>query len=149
MSNIKFCQNCRNKQNQDIFYSGYYSWLDDDCYECPMNSCRHKLVDINLSKEDFNIITSISKDIAFLESMINLKENDIIEYQTKLSQFKTQVQQVNSKTQSNNIPKCPTCNSTNLRKISGLSKAGSVAMWGLLSQKVKKTYHCNNCNYEW
>lgn len=47
-----------------------------------------------------------------------------------------------------NQPKCPTCSSTNLKKISGLSKAGSVVMWGLLSQKVKKTYHCNNCGYE-
>lgn len=48
-----------------------------------------------------------------------------------------------------NVPMCPTCRSTDLKKISGLSKAGSVAMWGLLSQKVKKTYHCNNCGYEW
>lgn len=52
-------------------------------------------------------------------------------------------------TVSNNIPKCPTCNSTNLSKISTMSKAGSVAMWGLLSQKVKKTWHCNSCEYEW
>lgn len=49
----------------------------------------------------------------------------------------------------NNKPHCPTCGSTNLKKISGLSKASSVAMWGLLSQKIKKTYHCNNCGYEW
>lgn len=48
-----------------------------------------------------------------------------------------------------NIPKCPTCSSTNLKKISRLSKAESVAMWGLLSQKVKKTFHCNHCGYEW
>ena len=48
-----------------------------------------------------------------------------------------------------NIPKCPTCGSTNLSKVSTMSKAGSVFMWGLLSQKVKKTWHCNNCKYEW
>ncbi len=51
-------------------------------------------------------------------------------------------------TQEFHIPHCPTCNSTDLKKISGLSKAGSVAIWGFLSQKVKKTYHCNNCVYE-
>ena len=44
-----------------------------------------------------------------------------------------------------NKPKCPTCNSTNIKKISGLSKAGSVAMFGIFSQKVKKQWHCNNC----
>lgn len=48
-----------------------------------------------------------------------------------------------------NIPKCPTCGSTKLSNVSTLSKAGSVFMFGLLSQKVKKTWHCNNCGYEW
>lgn len=48
-----------------------------------------------------------------------------------------------------NIPKCPTCNSTNIKKISGLSKAGSVAMFGIFSQKVKHQFKCNNCGYEW
>lgn len=48
-----------------------------------------------------------------------------------------------------NVPKCPTCQSTSIRKISGLSKAGSVALWGIFSQKVKKQWHCNNCGSEW
>lgn len=48
-----------------------------------------------------------------------------------------------------NVPKCPTCQSTNIKKVSTASKAGSVFMWGLLSQKVKKQWHCNNCGYEW
>ncbi|MDE7207477.1 MAG: hypothetical protein K2N90_10050 [Lachnospiraceae bacterium] len=48
-----------------------------------------------------------------------------------------------------NKPKCPTCSSTNVRKISSLSKAGSVAMFGIFSQKVKHQFKCNNCGYEW
>jgi len=48
-----------------------------------------------------------------------------------------------------NIPKCPTCGSTNLKKISGTSKAVSVALFGLLSTKRSKTFRCNNCGYEW
>ncbi len=44
---------------------------------------------------------------------------------------------------------CPTCNSTNVRKVSGTSKVVSGVMFGLLSQKVKKQFHCNNCGYEW
>jgi hypothetical protein len=47
------------------------------------------------------------------------------------------------------IPKCPTCGSTDIKKISGISKATSVALWGILSQKVKKQWHCNNCSSEW
>lgn len=53
------------------------------------------------------------------------------------------------KIKQSNTPKCPTCSSTNIKKVSGTSKAVSVAMFGLLSQKVKKTFHCNNCGYEW
>jgi hypothetical protein len=40
---------------------------------------------------------------------------------------------------------CPYCNSTNCKKISGVSKATSVAMFGIFLQKVKKQWHCNNC----
>ncbi len=44
---------------------------------------------------------------------------------------------------------CPTCGSTNTRKISGLSKAASVGLFGIFSQKVKHQFHCNSCGYEW
>lgn len=49
-----------------------------------------------------------------------------------------------------NIPKCPTCQSSNIKKISELSKVGSVAVWGVLAAgKVSKQWHCNNCGSEW
>ena len=44
-----------------------------------------------------------------------------------------------------NAVTCPYCSSTNTKKISGISKAGSVAMFGIFSQKVKKQWHCNGC----
>ncbi len=47
------------------------------------------------------------------------------------------------------IPRCPTCGSTNLRKITTGQKALSVWAFGLLSQKVKRQFKCNNCGYEW
>lgn len=41
---------------------------------------------------------------------------------------------------------CPYCKSKDTRKISGASKAGSVALWGIFSiGKVTKQWHCNNC----
>lgn len=150
MSNIKFCSKCRSNNSSDLFSSGYYNWLKEDCYECPAKDCGNRLIDINLSKDDFDIITSISRDVIFLEQMIQLKENDIIEYNLKMSQFKANLgQQESSKIQTDTHPKCPTCGSTNLRKVSATSKVTSVALWGLFSQKVKKTWHCNECGYEW
>lgn len=48
-----------------------------------------------------------------------------------------------------NIPKCPTCGSPNLKKISATSKAVNTIAFGLLGTKRHKTFHCNNCGYEW
>jgi len=46
-----------------------------------------------------------------------------------------------------NKPHCPYCTSTDLKKISGLAKAGSVALWGVFAMgKVSKQWHCNSCN---
>lgn len=48
-----------------------------------------------------------------------------------------------------NIPHCPTCNSTDIKRISTTAKVTNIAMFGLLGNKRKKTFHCNNCKYEW
>lgn len=48
-----------------------------------------------------------------------------------------------------NVPKCPTCNSTNVQKISTGERVTSVAMLGLFSKKINKTFKCKNCGYTW
>ena len=48
-----------------------------------------------------------------------------------------------------NKPKCPTCGSTNVEKISFGKKAVGGAMFGLLSSDVRKSMHCKNCGYKW
>ena len=41
---------------------------------------------------------------------------------------------------------CPYCKSTDCKKISGLSKAGSVALWGIFALgKTTKQWHCRSC----
>lgn len=48
-----------------------------------------------------------------------------------------------------NTPRCPTCQSTNIKKISTTVKATNTVLFGLLGTKRHKTFHCNNCGYEW
>ncbi len=48
-----------------------------------------------------------------------------------------------------NIPRCPTCNSTNVEKISTTKKIFGGAMFGLFSSDVRNMMHCNNCGYKW
>lgn len=41
---------------------------------------------------------------------------------------------------------CPYCNSTNTKKITNVSKAGSIALWGIFALgKTTKQWHCNSC----
>lgn len=46
-------------------------------------------------------------------------------------------------------PKCPTCKSTNIRKIGTGERVASVVGLGLLSKKINKTWKCNNCGHTW
>lgn len=102
----------------------------------------------NISIGDILMLKEISCNKDFLQAMIELKEKDIIEYTAKLGQFKSQViEQKNNET--DNRPKCPTCNSTNIEKISVGKKAVGGFMFGLLSSDVRKTMHCKNCGYKW
>ena len=47
------------------------------------------------------------------------------------------------------VPKCPTCGSTNIRKISTGERMVSVGILGLFSKKINKSFKCNKCGYTW
>lgn len=50
---------------------------------------------------------------------------------------------------SSNIPKCPTCGSTNVHPISDGKKAMGFLMMGVFSKNFGKSYECDNCKYRW
>lgn len=47
------------------------------------------------------------------------------------------------------MPKCPTCGSTNAKKISAMSKVAGASMFGLFSKTARSQFECNNCGYKW
>lgn len=51
--------------------------------------------------------------------------------------------------QSSNIPHCPTCGSSNIRKIGAGERTASILGLGLFSRKINKTWKCNNCGHTW
>ena len=55
----------------------------------------------------------------------------------------------NDKVKQLNIPKCPTCGSTDIKKISVMSKAVGATMFGLFSKTARSQFKCKNCGYEW
>ena len=48
-----------------------------------------------------------------------------------------------------NKPKCPTCGSTDIKSISGLNRGVSVAVLGMFSKKINKSFECKHCGYTW
>ena len=47
------------------------------------------------------------------------------------------------------VPKCPTCHSTNIRKMGGIERGASIYALGIFSKKINKTFKCQNCGYTW
>lgn len=55
------------------------------------------------------------------------------------------------KTVEENLPKCPTCGSTNIRHISSTERGVNAVMFGLFGNKRKCQFEClnPNCRYRW
>ena len=157
MSDVKFCKSCAVTKinvtpSSDMknveFSKGYIIGWGDGITNCPF--CNTVLTDPNISKEDFFTLRKASNfNRQLLDAMIELKERDIIEYELKMSQFRAQANMQQSTPQQSNVPKCPTCGSTNIRKISVGAKMGGAAMFGLFSKTAKSQFECGNCKYKW
>lgn len=134
---VKKCKKCN--------YIGIYS----QDYNIHKN-CDGELEIVNITCDDLITMSHISNDNNFLQAMIDLKEKDIIEYNLKMSQFKSQLeQQRSSKIQNDTTPKCPHCRSTNIKSISAINRGASIAMLGAFSKKINKSFECKNCGYTW
>lgn len=159
--NMMFCSTCnKNGSNQmyklvgndkKAFQKGFIypsEIKSNNEYICPY--CNNKLVDTLITENEFNLIEDVSdSDRQFLEAMIELKKNDPIEYQLKMSQFKVnlkQQEQVQESRAEENTIHCPYCNSTNVKKITTTSKAVHTAIFGIFSMgRNSKQWHCNDC----
>ncbi len=148
MKYIRLCNYCKNnRKDDDKWGSGYIGWVSENNYTCPF--CQHELIDTILTSEEDDILIEVSRSASFYDAMIELKSKDIIEFNLKMAQFKSQVEQQKSSEQKNDVPRCPNCNSTNIKPISGLSRGASIAMLGIFSKKINKSFECKNCGYTW
>lgn len=74
----------------------------------------------------------------YKEKELEKQKQEEIEYKQISKQFE----------EYSHVPKCPTCSSSNIKKISTSSKITNTAMWGVYGTNRYKTFHCNNCGYE-
>lgn len=87
------------------------------------HKCGGKLIPLELEHDDYITLCKVwstGTEIDYTvhwdlyNAMVELKKTDIIEYNLKMSQFRSQVNQQKQQ-QESNTPKCPTCGSTNLK----------------------------------
>lgn len=72
------------------------------------------------------------------------KNSPAYQEQLMLNQIKEQKER-----QQQFAPKCPTCGSPNIEKISVRKKIFGGAMFGLFSSDVRNSMRCKNCGYKW
>lgn len=117
------------------------------CEKCNSDNCVVFKNKITIPFHEMDIIRKISTNNKFWQAMVELQENNIIDYELKMNQFREQIER--QKEAYDNRPKCPTCGSHNIVKIDALERVGSVAMFGLFSKKINKTFKCKNCGHTW
>lgn len=67
----------------------------------------------------------------------------------KILDAQVQYMKEQAKQKRNNIPKCPTCGSTDISDISTIKRAIGITTVGLASSDLGKTRKCNHCGYKW
>lgn len=114
--------------------------------ETPPNPCPVCKFSNTLVDEDMDVLRQLNCSQQLIDVMQKLRESDIIEYELKMSQFRTQYEQQKMQKQatqqSNTTTKCPRCGNTTFTPI---KKKWS--MWaGFATNQVELV--CNNCGYK-
>lgn len=148
---IYMCNDCYNNHKPvgHIFFTAVTPDPDKYKNQCPMCD-QHNMIQLNLDSEEGDFLIQFSNDPDFILAMDKLKSEDIIEFNIKMSQLKQSTPQPLPQTsETDNIPKCPTCGSTNIKKISGGKRWLTTGIFGLGSGDALKSYECLNCQYKW
>lgn len=140
-----------------------WNYAENNQHIC--KNCHYEpMIKTEFSDEDYeNASTSSPK--AFRQFKINLREkytinsdvfdsdlyNTLIAEEYKASKKLKKMEKEKRKNFEANKNKlhCPTCNSTNIRKIPTGKKISGGLMFGLFSNNVRKTFECLNCGYKW
>lgn len=150
---VSFCPKCKMK------YLYKPSVKNEDKKQiCGYKGCDGKMIHSKITAEENVYIEHISEDREFLIAMNDLRNNDVIAYKEKIAQYKAEFEKTHAPLsddendiykQPSNLPKCPTCNSTNIRKIKAGERTASIIGFGIFSRKANKTWKCENCGHLW
>ena len=89
------------------------------------------------------VFTSPNFDQYYFDNAINIKGQQDAAYNAMMAHGKAVLEE------KSRVPKCPSCGSTNVSKISVVNRMVSTGLFGLASSKIGKTHKCNNCGSTW
>ena len=116
-----YCLHCQKEYEKEMF--------------CP--ECGRMLVDDNTFDYERNET-----------NLKNHMKEELVKEKQRIQQEQEKIRQQDKET---NIPKCPTCGSTNIRHISSTERGVNAVMFGFFGNKRKCQFEClnPNCRYRW
>ena len=151
---LDYCDKCGWTWQRDIMHE-----KDGICGNCeicgnvlkpvPDNYFENPKFKLVLSKEmkqkliEDLVKTSPNFDQYYFDNAINIKGQKDEAFNAKMTHGKAILEEASR------VPKCPTCQSTNIRKMGGVERGASIWAFGLFSKKINKTFKCNSCGYTW
>ena len=141
------CAKCkRSIEDPEDFYAGYQVYFFQDKIGKTCQICnKDTLIETNITEDELHEIGEASNyNPQFLKAMQELKEKDIIEYELKMSQFRSQVEQKNKAREEANRPRCPKCGSTSIA-----TTTRGYSFWTGFVGSGKPMNVCQNCGHKW
>jgi len=143
-----YCDKCGN------ICEAFKDELEDGCFCCgksPLKPIPREYID------NFRWRDGDGKE-AFIEEIVKKSPNldkTLFEHRDEIIQRKNDEMKASIAVgkaileEKSRVPKCPTCGSLNVEKISTGKKIFGGAMFGLFSSDVRNTMHCKNCGAKW
>lgn len=119
----------------------WHSSTSKKCIKCGSENTTDEIDDYNCKMDDYLLLFNISHDGNFILQMLKLKNDDPIEYELKMAQFREIAER---KKAEDSKPRCPKCGSTSITA----GQKGYSILTGFLGSN-KTVNRCSNCGHTW
>lgn len=119
----------------------WHSSTSKKCIKCGSENTTDEIDDYNCKMDDYLLLFNISHDGNFILQMLKLKNDDPIEYELKMAQFREIAER---KKADESKPRCPKCGSTSITA----GQKGYSILTGFLGSN-KTVNRCSNCGHTW
>lgn len=119
----------------------WHSSTSKNCIKCGSENTTDEIDDYNCKMDDYLLLFRISHDGNFILQMLKLKNEDPIEYELKMAQFREIAER---KKAEESKPRCPKCGSTSIATV---NKGYSLLTGFLGSGKPMNV--CQSCGHKW